>query len=360
MENRFPTTARATIADVAAYAGVAKSTVSKYLSDGNYYVSPATREKIRAAIEHLDYQPSAFAQGLSKRRTNTIGVMVASIANPFYPELVAGVEKVIEAAGYTMLLGSSGQSRQKEADLVDALIKQRVEGVVVTSATMHDREVARLVEAGVDVVVASRELQGELIADTVVVDNRRGGYLAAQHLRDHGHTTATLVTGPLDVVAFQHRAEGFRAVYGEGKGTVLMLSNSDMTTAVDPVADLLAGPERPSAVLAASDTIALGVMTAATTQHLGIPRDLAVIGFDNIWVSQVPNVGLATIEGHAHRVGTVAAERLVDRITSRRAAPFGPPPPPERVVINADLVRRASCGCSSAHTVTTRRGPSSN
>lgn len=228
MVNRFPTAGRATIADVAARAGVAKSTVSKYLSDGDYYVSPSTREKIKSAIEYLDYQPSAFAQSLSKRRSTTVGVMVASIVNPFYPELVAGIEEIVEPAGFTMLLGSSGQSRQREADVVGAMIKQRVEGVVLTSATMDDREVARLVTAGTQVVVASRELQGELVADTVVVDNRQGGYLAAQHLREHGHTTATLVTGPLDVAAFRHRAEGFRIAYGERNGAILTLTSSDM------------------------------------------------------------------------------------------------------------------------------------
>ncbi len=355
MVNRFPTTGRATIADVAARAGVAKSTVSKYLSDGGYYVSPSTREKIRTAIEHLDYQPSAFAQSLSKRRSNTVGVMVASIANPFYPELVAGVEEVVEPAGYTMLLGSSGQSRQREADVVGAMIKQRVEGVVVTSSTMHDREVARLVTAGTQVVVASRELQGELIADTVVVDNRRGAYLAAQHLHDHGHATATLVTGPLDVSAFRHRAEGFRAAYGERSGAVLPLANSEMTEVVGPVAELLGGPDRPTAVLAATDSIALGVMTAAAALCLDVPRDLAIIGFDNIWFGQVPNVGLTTVEGHAHRIGTVAAERLVDRIDSRRSGRPGPPPPPKRVVVKADVVRRSSCGCSPPLTTTTAR-----
>ncbi len=344
MVNRFPEARRTTINDVASLAGVSKATVSKFLSTTDYYMSQETRAKIERAIEELNYHPNALAQGLSSRRSYAIGVVVASITNPFYPELVAGVEEVIDPAGYTLLLGAIAESKAKEAAVVRTMIQRRVDGAIIASATMRDGGVQQLVKAGINVVVASREL-AKPVADTVVIDNRMGGRLAAEHLRQHGFEQAVYLTGPLDVLAFRHRLEGFRSVYGEADGALHIARSSELSDATEAAASLLAGLRRPAAVFAASDTLAVGLMTAAHSLGVSVPEDIALIGFDNVWVGQVPGVSLTTVDSKARQVGAVAAGILAERIGRHPSGSPGGRTPPERRVLAPELVVRGSCGC---------------
>src|SRR5690625_42537 len=130
-----PERARVTISDVARRAGVTKSTVSKYLiSSAGYYVAVETRELIEAAIRDLDFEPSMIARGLTQRRTMTIGVVAADIRNPFYPDLVAGVQEAVEPEGYTVVLGSTGSDPEREHAIVRSMIRRQVDGVVMCSA----------------------------------------------------------------------------------------------------------------------------------------------------------------------------------------------------------------------------------
>ncbi|MEV6986734.1 LacI family DNA-binding transcriptional regulator [Sphaerisporangium sp. NPDC051017] len=345
MVNRFPVTPRTTIKDVALLAGVSKATVSKFLSATDYYVSEKTREKIESAIKELNYYPNALAQGLSSRRSYAIGVVVASITNPFYPELVAGVEEVIDPAGYTLLLGTSAENSDKEADVVRTMIQRRVDGAIVASAFMRDGSVQRLVNAGINVIVASRELARPLV-DTVVIDNRLGGRMAAEHLRGHGFGRAVFLSGPLDVLAFRQRFEGFRSVYREADSAVHLARTSELAEATEAAFDLLRDLPRPSAVCAANDTLALGLMTAAHTLGLRIPDDIALIGFDDIWVGRIPGVSLTTVDSRARQVGAVAAGLLAERIGRHPGESRGARKPPERHVLAPQLIVRGSCGCS--------------
>ncbi|MFC5827338.1 LacI family DNA-binding transcriptional regulator [Nonomuraea insulae] len=339
MGNRFPKQ-RATIEDVAARAGVSKATVSKCLNPaGDYYVSRTTRRKIEDAIAELDYQPNALAQSLTSQRTNAIGVLVASVANPFYSELVAGVEDVAGPAQYTLLLGSSEGSATREADLINSMIQRRVDGVVVSTATIKDRAVRRLVDAGVAVVVASREVASPAL-DTVVIDNQDGGRLVGKHLQEHGHPRVTYLSGSLDIAPFRLRLDGIRSVYGE-RADVVETTATDLETATAQARVLLRAGSPPDAIFAATDTMALGVLAAAGELGVSVPGELAVIGFDDIWVSRMPGVALTTVDSKAHAIGRTAAHLLTQRLRTRG----GDDPRPQRMVLRSDLVVRRSCGC---------------
>ncbi|MGV9799163.1 LacI family DNA-binding transcriptional regulator [Mycobacterium sp. NPDC003449] len=342
MGNRFPK--RATIMDVAARASVSKATVSKYLNaSGAYYVSRTTRRRIEDAIAELDYQPNASAQSLATKRSNVIGVLVPSVANPFYAELVAGVEDVINSTGYTLLLGSSEEDAARELDVVNAMIRRRVDGVVVSAATVKDRWVRRFVDAGIAVVVASRELSGPAL-DTVVIDNRGGGVLAARHLEEHGHERAMFLTGPLNVAPFRLRLDGFRAVYGDAADIVEATGN-DLEIATAAAREMLGRADPPRAVFAATDTIALGVLSAADEAGLSVPDDLAVIGFDDIWVSRLPGIKLTTIDSKTRPVGRAAANMLTQQLEGAGRDTSGRP---QRMVLRSELVVRRTCGCTGS------------
>jgi LacI family transcriptional regulator len=340
--NRFPTVERTTISDVAARAGVSKGTVSKYLSPTDYYMSVKTQDRVEAAIRDLNFTPNTLAQSLTTRRTMTIGVVVASIANPFYPELVAGVEDVIEPEGYTLLLGSASDTPERENRVVRSMIQRRVDGVIVASARMRDRAVQDLVAEGVHVVVASREMT-KLIADTVVVDNQFGGRMAGLHLRDvHGFNEVAFL-GTEEVLAFRHRLSGLRSVFAD-KVSVWDANSTTLADATVAALDMLTAVRRPSAVFAGSDSLAAGVLAAAGQLALSVPGDLAVIGFDDIWVSALPGVALTSVGSRTREVGQMAAHMLADKIAAGTGG-GGHNPRRRRVLLKPNFVARRSCGC---------------
>jgi DNA-binding LacI/PurR family transcriptional regulator len=351
MGNRFPSPPkRTTIEDVAALAGVSKGTVSKYLGDGDYYISAATRTRIAAAVEELDFQPNALARGLVRRRTQTIGVIVASITNPLYPELIAGAESVLGAKGYTLIFGSSENAPAKEADVVRSMRQRQVDGIIMASVTMQDDEVAQLVGSGLDVVLASRDIASNDMVDAIVVDNAAGAAAAVRHLAAHGHTRIAHIAGPQDVVPFALRCASFRDECAAleldiAPELVVEVEASTPERGAEAVEGLLDLPEPPTAVFVGSDGMALGVLEACARRGIAVPDDLAIVGFDNIWVGRLPGIRLTTIDSRAREVGMSAAAQLVDRIEARWADGGHTSSGPQTAVLPADLVTRSTCGC---------------
>jgi LacI family transcriptional regulator len=356
MGNRFPPARprgqRATISDVAAAAGVSKATVSKFLGGNKaYYIAAETGERIAKAIRDLEFQPNAIAQGLSNRRSNTIGVIVASITNPFYPELIAGVEEAIGGSVYTLLLGSTDGQPEKEADLVRSMLQRQVDGLIMAAVTMDDGEVARLVDSDVDVVLASRGLDATP-TDTVVIDNELGARMAVEHLAGHGHRRIAHLYGPANVVPFRLRLEGYRAALRTAGLDVdeRLLAGADNQPGASAAAmtTLLAAPQPPTAVFVTNDRMAIEVLEYCVVRGIRVPEDLAVVGFDNVWVGRLSGVGLTSVDSKARLVGRTAAEVLARRIRDRHAAGTELPAPPERTTLQPELVIRRSCGCAAA------------
>ena len=218
MGNRFPTSSRrATITDVASLAGVSKGTVSKFLGDGDYYISEATRARIADAVAELDFQPNAIARGLVRRRTQTIGVVVASVVNPLYPDLITGIDEVLGSSGYTLIFGSTEGLAAKEADVVRSMQQRQVDGIVMASVTLQDGEVSQLVDSGLDVVLASRHLKRSDLVDAVVIDNEDGARQAVEHLIAHGHQRIAHIAGPQDVYPFEIRRNTYQRVLDSGR-----------------------------------------------------------------------------------------------------------------------------------------------
>jgi LacI family transcriptional regulator len=362
MGNRFPTPGkRVTIGDVAALAGVSKGTVSKYLGGGDYYISEETRERIAAAVAELDFQPNAIARGLVRRRSQTIGVVVASITNPLYAELIAGIDEVLSGTEFTMIFGTSEGSAAKEVDVVRSMRQRQVDGIVMASVTMRDAEVEKHIASGLNVVLASRNL-ARTIADTVVVDNDGGARDAVLHLAEHGHTRIAHIAGPQNVIPFAQRRAAYDAVVAErgldaDPGLCVATDVSTLESGAEAAAELLALPEPPTAVFVGSDAMALGVMDACAAARVGIPEDLAVVGFDNVWVARMPGVRLTTVDSHAREIGRRAARHLVHRIEDSWATEGPTGSPPSLQTLSTTVVRRRSCGCDDEPTPARRRSP---
>jgi LacI family transcriptional regulator len=342
MGNRFPARKRVTIRDVAAAAGVSPGTASKYLSGGDYYVSAEVRSRIDRAMRELDYQPNEVARSLVNKRTFTIGVVVASLRNPFYPELVGGIEEIADPAGYTLLLGSTEADPAREAQIVQSMLQRQVDGVVMASVRIQADEVEKLISRGLQVVLASRDLPG-LLADTVVVDNHAGGHLAGTHLVAHGHRRIALLAGPRDIRPFVDREAGFREALAAADLTLdedlVARVESNIEAGRTAMSALLRTGQPPTAVFVSSDELALGALDAAAEHGVDVPTDLAMIGFDNVAFSARTRVPLTTVDSHAHQLGALAAERLTQRIADPGEHR------PMKHVLHPRLVVRDSCGC---------------
>jgi len=351
MGKRFPTDSRrVTIADVAALAGVSKGTVSKFLGDGDYYIAEATRDRIAAAIEELDFQPNAIARGLVQRRTQTVGVVVASVLNPLYPELITGIDEVLGDSGYTLIFGTTEGSPDKEAAVVRSMQQRQVDGVIMASVTLQDGEVEQLVSAGLDVVLASRHLKRNGFVDAVIIDNEDGARQAVEHLIAHGHKRIGHVSGPQNVYPFEIRRVTYEEVMVQAGLDPGLIANAPTTRQGDGAAamgELLDGPEPPSAVFIASDGLAMGALEACAERGLRIPEDIAIVGFDNIWVAGIHGVQLTTVDSQARDIGRRAARQLLDKIERRRAGD-GASVSAETLVLPTRLIRRRSCGCQTA------------
>jgi DNA-binding LacI/PurR family transcriptional regulator len=337
----------ATINDVARAAGVSKGTVSKFLNGGRH-VSTGNKSKIAAAIEKLGYEPNRMAQGLSLKRSHTIGLIVANIGNPFYAELIRGAEDLASTLGYTLLLASTDGEPKRESSIVKAMRQRQVDGVIFASVRLADREVTALAREGMNVVLASRHLP-DADVDMVLVDSVLGGRMAVEHLVKHGHKRVAYVGGPLTIAQFQDRAKGWReALEAHGLSApdhyAVHLDTLGVDAGAQAAEDLLKLPEPPTAIFAATDNLAFGVLKTCNRMDVRVPDQLALIGFDNVSFGEIALSPLTSIDGAGHELGQRAMRMLVDRIESQpaRAAKQRP----ARMIFQPRLCIRRSCGCS--------------
>jgi DNA-binding LacI/PurR family transcriptional regulator len=337
---------KVTINDVARLAGVSKGTVSKFLND-TPYVSEANKAVIAAAIEKLGYEPNRLAQGLSLGRSKTVGLVVANIGNPFYGELIRGAEVVAAQCGYTLLLASTDGNPKRESGIVGAMRQQQVDGIVFASVRLEDVEVSALAKDGVKVVLASRHLPTASV-DTVRVDGVLGGRMAVEHLIGHGHKRIAYVGGPQSIAQFQERAQGWRdALEHAGLSTHSELSvhvdQLDIDAGVSAMRRLLALADPPTAVFAATDNLAFGVLKACNLAGVAVPKQLALIGFDNVAFGEVALVPLTSVDGSGFGIGQRAMRLMIDGI---ERAPDAAEQEPTQIVMEPTLCIRRSCGCS--------------
>lgn len=329
-----------TIDEVARRAGVSKTTVSKHLN-GVPYVSEQAAARIDEAIAELDFHVNPLARGLATNRTGSLAIVIPSITNPFYPDLVAAIEREASRRGYDLLLVSTGGDTARETALVDDLRRKRVDGILFASVRVDSDELNDLVERGEKIVMVSRHVE-QVPADFVVADNYAGAAMALEHLIGLGHRAIGYLGGPESVVAFRERLRGFRAAMERHGLPVdprwVTITESGAGAGFRAARELFLASERPSALFVGSDVMALGVLEAAQASGWNIPDDLALVGFDNISFARVAAVPLTTIDGRTAELGTIAVQLLADRIEGKRDGTV------EQITLPPSLIVRRSCG----------------
>jgi LacI family purine nucleotide synthesis repressor len=310
----------ATIKDVARIAGVSTTTVSHVINKTRF-VAESTQEKVLEAVRSLNYAPSAVARSLKCNSTNTIGMLVTQSTNPFFSEVIDGVESYCYRQGYTLILCNTGGIYQKQRDYIRMLAEKRVDGMLVMCSDLTP-ELLTILDNHSDIpkVIMDWGPQSSL-ADKVIDNSEEGGYLATKYLLDNGHTNIACLSGHLSKAISQERILGFRRALNEA-GIVpvedwILEGNFECDTAVLAADKLLAMDHKPTAVFCFNDTMALGLMSRLQEKGVRIPGDISVIGYDNIEISEYFSPPLTTIHQPKRRVGKNAFEILLERIKSK-------------------------------------------
>ncbi len=305
----------ATLRDVASTAGVSISTVSCVINRTKY-VSPELTSRVEEAIKVLDYQPNELARGLRTNQTCTLGLVTSDITNPYFAEMARGVEDRAERDDYTVFLCNTDAEPRREAKYVQRLLSRQVEGIIFTSLRQDDEIVKRLVTDGFPVVLINRWVP-EVEADYVGTDNVRGAIRATEYLIALGHTRIGFIGGAALSSSSSDRREGYLQALTKAGLSVepeLMLEGDlKQKGGYAAARRLLSLPKLPTAIFAANDLMALGVMEVAAERGVRIPEELSLIGYDDNPICALPGIELTTIRQPAYEMGKLAAELLLEK-----------------------------------------------
>jgi len=311
---------RVTLKDVAEACGVAFSTVSNALS-GKGYVKEETRRRILEQAEEMGYRPSLLARGLRIAETRTLGLLLTDIANPFAGEMAKSIETTAFASGYNVLLCNTNREPARARAYLDVLRDKSVDGAIIMFVGSDDDSVLDLGTAGFPFVLLGRR-HSKVQADYLGMDNRLGVRMAMDSLYALGHRLTALVDGPvtssIDIErreAFQslaqaHEADGMRASVVE----VGASADCSIEGGLEAVHHIVRLAPKPTAVIATSDPLAIGVVEGLRASGIRVPEDISVIGFDDIPMAALPSIQLTTIRQPRDEMGKAAVALLLERI----------------------------------------------
>ena len=305
--------------DVAREAGVSRALVSLVMRD-QPNVSAERRRRVLEVAGRLGYRPNAMARSLASRQTRTVGVVLDDLRNPFFAEIAGGVEELASSLGYQLLLGAGGRLARRERSALATLLEYRVDGVILVSPRMPASAFAAAA-AEIPVVVVGRQVRSA-DADCVLIDEQHGTGLVLDHLVALGHKRIAHVDGGRGAGGPLRRAAYLRGMKARRLGSYARVIPGDFTEEAGAKAarELLAGSALPSAVFAANDVTAAGLLGEFDRAGVAVPGDVSIVGYDNISIAHLAHVSLTTVDQPRTAMGRMALELLLERLNRRRPA----------------------------------------
>lgn len=309
-----------TIKDIAEKAGVSITTVSKIINKKDDDISDKTKNKVLKIIDEYNYIPSALATGLVTKKTNTIGLLVPDISNAFFAELARGVEDGANCEGYNVILCNTDDDSEKEIQYLNVLKAKHVDGIVFLSAALSNHSaIKELNRKGFPVIVLDRAFDDENVM-AVYLDNIAGGYIAAKHLIEFGHEKIGCITGPLKTKLAGQRLEGYKNALNEMQikfdESLIYEGNFKTKSGEKGAKELL--KVGVSAIFACNDMMAYGVYKAVQEEGLSIPEDVSIIGFDDIFMSEILLPPLTSVKQPTYEMGIMSAAMLIKKIKGEK------------------------------------------
>lgn len=334
---------RITTEDVAKIAGVSQSTVSRVLN--NYpYIKENTREKVLAVIDELGFTRDEIARSLVEKRTKSIGLILGSISNPFFAESAEVIIEKAQELEYDVMIYNTGHSDANLEKAINTLIGKRVDGIILTGVNRnYTNKIKKLHQNGFPIFLYNSCLE-DSFGNYIVIDNRIGAKIAVNHLVELGHKRIAYISGPSKYLTTYQRYLGYQEALNENGFNFQnnLVYNNDFSYAeiYKFSKRLLNKKKRPTAFLAASDQMALAVLDAAASLNLKVPKDVSVVGFDNIRIASNEYIGLTTISQQMEKMALIALEKLIYLIENKSASSS------IQVVLKPELIVRKTTGIS--------------
>jgi DNA-binding LacI/PurR family transcriptional regulator len=321
--------AEAKISDVARMAGVSASTVLNVLEGPTSRMRPEVVQRVKKAIMVLDYRAPKKVAASTKARAPLLGLLVPSIANPFFAVLVSEIERAAHTNGYRVLFGNTYRDSKKERELLEDFFAHGIRGVITASSLPTQDHYVRLLQRGLTIVSFDRRAapDSSLPIDYVSVDNVHAGYAATRHLILNGHTAITYVTAPMTTISRTDRRAGYVSAMQEvGLGKQVSVIEASPDTPYDDAElvnvgrriakEIVEKKKRPTGIVAMSDIIAIGVMAGLHDGGLRVPRDISIVGIDDLYLDALVSPTITSIRQPIPEIAEAMVGKLVRRIAS--------------------------------------------
>lgn len=328
---------RVTMHEIARQCGVSPATVSRAFRD-DPRIKAETKERIRAVARELNYAPLQNRKRKSSRLSRIIALLVTDISNPFFPEIVHGVEDMAFDAGYRVSLWNTREDVEREAQYIETLKASDVDGMILGASRLSEEQVREITRTGIPCVVINR-----IIPDipSVFADYEEGAYQATRYLLHLGHERIALVNGPANAQPSIWRENGFRKAlqeFGKDVEKNLISFNPPLVEGGYVATLKVLSMERPpTAILAYNDLVALGSLRALRERGLSVPGDISIVGYDDIFLSAYLDPPLTTVSQPKYTMGKLAVDMLLRLIGGEKIAN-------KCISLRPELVVRASCG----------------
>jgi DNA-binding LacI/PurR family transcriptional regulator len=333
---------KVTLKEVAKLAGVSTATVSNVLNDSKY-VSEELKRQVLKVVEALNYSPNDIAKSLRVKESKLIGLMISDISNPFFSSVVRGIEDTLSENQYNVLLCNTDLNVQKEKMYLKILLGKRIDGLIISASGKDGDYFNDLKKIGAPLVFLNR-CPEHLFSDIVMTDNIKGSYMATEHLIKHGYHKIGMIAGPQEISTGRDRLMGFHQAikdYGlEEYPELVKVGQFTIQSGYDMMRELKNGKVQPDALLVANNLMTLGVLNFIQEYKIDIPKDIALIGFDDPEWATIVSPSLTAIRQPAYDQGNTAANLLLERLKGRYTAD------PRRLYLDPSLIIRKSCGCT--------------
>lgn len=327
-----------TIKDVARAAGVSVATVSRVWNEAAF-VSPETRRRVAEVAARLGYSPHGAARSLITRTTYALGVLLPDLYGEFFSEIIRGIDHMAQANGYHILVSSSHDSKD-EIDAALRSMRGRVDGMIIMSPDLETRRTLHVLQGNFPVVLLNGGPEAKEF-DTITIENHEGARQMTHHLIARGHRRIAMIGGPQRNYDATERLRGYRTALAESgielDESLIVQGDFSELSGHGAVKQLLDLERRPTAIFAANDSMAIGALSALRENHVRVPDDMAVAGFDDIPLARYMNPPLSTVHVDISQLGERAAALLLSSLQNDNRSH-------EQLQLSTTLVIRASCG----------------
>lgn len=338
----------ATLNEVARAAGVGTTTVSRVINGGQR-VDPDTMARVQRAIETLGYMPSQAARILKGDRTRAIGLVIPSIADPFFSSCAEAAQAIVRANDSVLIVLTTQNDPKEELEAVNMLMRHRVDGLIIAPCNAEDDVLARMLgRISTPVVTLDRPIEGSKIP-SVVVDNFAGAKLATEHLIEHGYRRIVCLTGEPHLYTIQERMRGYtEAMQSAGLKPAVSVAVEDHASAEKCLLNLMKKAGSPQAILTLKNITTVAVFETLQKHGVNVPETVALLGYDDFQMAEALRPSISVIRQPIEEIGHAAAELLFERLLNQGAPKGSGSLQRRQVVLTTRLVLRNSCGCGRA------------